>query len=134
MMGATMSALFSVCFVASILGVISQKIKRKNVVQKVAITVPQLKPNIGIHNPVTIADMAVFTKSFPMTMAAMNLSNFVVKFWMLCALLIPFETIWRSLSLLKAIIEVSETAKKKDNTANIIKIVIMIAPSVFLSY
>jgi len=118
-MGATNRDTFSVCFAAKILGVISQNISTKKAVIKVAIKVPQLNPNIGMHKAVIIADIAILTKLFPIKIAAINLSIFPDNLWMLWAFLIPLATIWRSLILLKAIIDVSDAAKRNETIARI---------------
>ena len=39
-----------------------------------------LKPKIGIHTAVTITEIAVFTKLFPMSIAAINLSSLAFRF------------------------------------------------------
>jgi len=118
-MGATNKDTFSVCFVAKIFGVISQNISTKKAVMKVAIKVPQLNPNIGIHKAVIIADIAILTKLFPIKIAAITYPSFPVSLWILWAFLIPLATIWRSLILLRAIIDVSEAAKRNEITARI---------------
>jgi len=118
--GAINSAVFSLCLAANILGVISQKIRTKKAVKKVATSVPILNPNIGMKKAVTMADMAILTKLFPINIAAMNLSILEVRFWILFALLIPFESIWRSFILLNAITAVSEAAKINEATARTI--------------
>jgi len=66
---------------------------------------------------VTIADIAIFTKLFPINIAAINLSNFVIMRWISWARFTPWLIILRSRILLKAIMDVSDKEKKKDKAA-----------------
>jgi len=115
--GAVNKATSSVCFVARILGVISQKISTKKDETKVATTTPTRYPAKCTKIAVIIADMAILTKSLPMSIAAINLSSLFVKRWILWALRTPLAIILRRRILLKAMTAISEAEKRKEKSA-----------------
>jgi len=129
--GATNKAILSACFAANILGVISQKIRIISAVAKVAMIVPQWNPNKDIHKAVTTADIAIFTRLFPINIVAINLSILVVRPWTLWALFTPLETIWRNFILPKAIIAVSEAENNIETMAKITNKIITNTLSIF---
>ena len=108
---------------AKVFGLISQKINTKTVMPKVAITTPQLAPNMPMQITVAKLDIAIFTKLLPINIAATTLSNLVISRSAAFAPWTPWLTKCLALILFKEIRDVSERLKKKDNAANTIKII-----------
>ena len=106
-----------------VLGMISQKTRINIVTKNVDSAAPQLGPNTLTSITVTKLEIATFTKLLPINMAATIRSSLVIRRKTELAPFIPLSAKCLARILFREIWEASAAEKKKEKTANAIRII-----------